>query len=63
MLPRANLLRSIWGYGPEVATRTIDIHISRLRRKLDLQPDRGFKLTSIYDQGYRLDRVAADDEV
>ena len=56
---RTRLLQEIWGYGPEIHTRTIDIHISRIRKKLDLTEEHGWKLTSIYHKGYRLERVAA----
>jgi two-component system phosphate regulon response regulator PhoB len=31
---RADLLREVWGYSAEVATRTLDTHIKRLREKL-----------------------------
>jgi hypothetical protein len=33
-LAKQELLRSVWGYGPGIATRTVDSHSSRLRRKL-----------------------------
>jgi two-component system phosphate regulon response regulator PhoB len=32
--PRADLLREVWGYSDDVATRTLDTHIKRLREKL-----------------------------
>jgi two-component system, OmpR family, response regulator RegX3 len=54
---RKELLKDIWGYGYGVQTRTIDIHISRIRNKLSLIPENGWRLTSIYNEGYRLDRV------
>lgn len=31
---RADLLREVWGYNADVATRTLDTHIKRLREKL-----------------------------
>ena len=34
IVPREALLRLIWGYGPRIRTRTLDVHIGRLRRKL-----------------------------
>lgn len=58
LISREKLLKEIWGYGPEVQTRTIDIHISRIRKKLSLHEEHGWKLTSIYHKGYRLDTVA-----
>ncbi|MET0269783.1 MAG: response regulator transcription factor [Sphingomonas sp.] len=54
-LRRDDILRNIWGEGVPAATRTLDVHISRLRTKLELRPERGFRLTALYGQGYRLD--------
>jgi len=61
LISRNQLLESIWGYGPEIQTRTIDIHISRIRKKLSLTEDSGWKLISIYHKGYRLERLAKPD--
>lgn len=57
LISRGKLLKEIWGYGPEIQTRTIDIHISRIRKKLFLFEENGWKLTSIYHKGYRLERL------
>ena len=57
LLNRDELLREIWGYGAEINTRTIEVHISRLRKKLELVPMRGWRLTSVHQVGYRLDRM------
>lgn len=57
LISRTCLLQDIWGYGPEIQTRTIDIHISRIRKKLELTEKNGWKLTSIYHKGYRLERI------
>lgn len=57
---RNDLLKDIWGYGHGVQTRTIDIHISRIRNKLSLIPENGWRLTSIYNEGYRLDHITKD---
>jgi two-component system response regulator RegX3 len=59
LLSRDHLLNKIWGHNSEVDTRTVDTHISRLRKKLQLDGSKGYKLTPIYGYGYRLDRVAA----
>ncbi len=58
LLSRDHLLESIWGFGPELVTRTVDTHISRLRRKLGLVPENGWRLKAIYHQGYRLEHLS-----
>jgi len=57
LLSRDHLLNKIWGLNTEVDTRTVDTHISRLRKKLLLDGSKGWKLTPIYGYGYRFDRV------
>ena len=34
ILPREFLLTAIWGYNDQVRTRTLDVHLARIRRKL-----------------------------
>jgi len=34
VVPRAVLLMRVWGYGSGIRTRTLDVHIRRLRRQL-----------------------------
>jgi len=60
LLSRDHLLETIWGFGPELVTRTVDTHISRLRRKLGLVPEKGWRLKAIYHQGYRLEQLGED---
>jgi two-component system, OmpR family, response regulator RegX3 len=57
LLSRDHLLNKIWGLNTDVDTRTVDTHISRLRKKLRLDGSKGWKLTPIYGYGYRFDRV------
>ena len=59
LLSRGHILQSVWGHQPDLTTRTVDTHVSRLRSKLGLTPDTGWQLNSIYNHGYRLERVAA----
>lgn len=62
MISRNHMLESIWGIeNKSVSTRTIDTHVSRLRKKLKLQEENGWVLSSIYQHGYRLERAAAQD--
>ena len=57
VMSRAYILRSVWGLNPDVETRTLDSHISRLRSKLGLRAENGWRLTPVYNHGYRLERV------
>lgn len=34
LVPRDTLLKVVWGYGSDVRTRTLDVHIRRLRKSL-----------------------------
>jgi len=56
VLSRGYILETVWGRSAEVNTRTVDTHISRLRRKLSIGAETGWKLTSIYQHGYRLEK-------
>ncbi len=59
MISRGHLLEAIWGIeNQSVSTRTVDTHVSRLRKKLKLSDDNGWKLSAIYQHGYRLERVS-----
>lgn len=51
---RSDLLANVWGRNAEISTRTVDIHISRLRKKLELTPENGWLLESVSGVGYRL---------
>ena len=56
VLSRGYILETVWGRSADVNTRTVDTHISRLRRKLAIGPENSWKLTSIYQHGYRLEK-------
>lgn len=62
LLSRGHLLEAVWGLNASVATRTVDTHVSRVRSKLELRPENGFRLTPAYNYGYRLESLPADDE-
>ena len=57
LLSRDHLIKVVWGTTPEIDTRTIDVHVSHLRSKLNLLPQFGWRLVSIYHQGYRLEHL------
>jgi DNA-binding response OmpR family regulator len=54
-LSRTRLLREVWGHAPDVQTRTVDIHIVELRRKLEPEPARPRHIVTVWKTGYRLD--------
>jgi DNA-binding response OmpR family regulator len=49
-ISRETLLRTVWGYGEGAKTRTVDVHILRLRRKLG--PEHGNAIKTIVRAGY-----------
>ena len=55
LLTRQELLENVWRTSPNIVTRTVDTHISRLRAKLALTPENGFELSTVYHKGYRLE--------
>lgn len=57
LLSRGHLMNVVWGSSSDVETRKVDVHVSHLRSKLKLVPERNWKLSSIYQQGYRLERI------
>lgn len=54
---RDALLENVWNLSTAVSTRTVDTHVSRLRKKLDLNGENGWRLAAIYQHGYRLEHV------
>lgn len=51
IVPREVLLQNIWGYSREIRTRTLDVHIRRLRKKLGSYGDQ--YIETIFGVGYR----------
>lgn len=63
ILSRSHILEAIWGIENEaVSTRTVDTHVSRLRKKLELCEEHGWVLSAIYQHGYRMENVATGAE-
>ena len=62
VLSRETLLQEVWGVTASINTRTVDTHVCRLRRKLAITPENGWRLQSIYQYGYRLEPVSPTAE-
>ncbi len=54
-LSRHYIMQTIWRTTATLATRTLDMHISRVRAKLALQPENGFRIFTVFGYGYRLE--------
>ncbi len=54
---REELLHKVWGYARNAGleTRTVDIHIAKLRRKIEPDPSHPRFLLTVRGAGYRLD--------
>ena len=57
-LTRAEIFRSVWGEEPYEASRTVDIHVHRIRRKLG--PEHGRNLVTVRRIGFRYETPAPD---
>ena len=58
-LSRAYIHESVWVRENDVPSRTMDTHVSRVRNKLHLRPENGFRLVPVYSYGYRLEKLGA----
>jgi len=57
---RDRLLDEVWGQDRFVTPRTVDVHIRRLREKIEAQPDRPRYLQTVRGAGYRFSAEATD---
>ncbi|MFT7260248.1 MAG: DNA-binding response OmpR family regulator [Glaciecola sp.] len=57
ILSRSFLLETVWGISSDLNTRTVDVHVSRVRKALGISPESGFRVKTIYQHGYRLEKV------
>jgi DNA-binding response OmpR family regulator len=51
---RQELLQEVWGYGPDVVSRTVDTHVLNLREKLEHNPGSPQHILTVRKYGYRL---------
>ncbi len=52
IVKRDDLMLMVWGYNSEVNTRTLDMHIVRLRKKIEVNPERPNWLITVRGEGY-----------
>lgn len=53
VIKREELMMVVWGYNSDVNTRTLDMHIVRLRKKIEDNPDTPHYLQTVRGIGYR----------
>ena len=54
-LTRSQIVEAVWGYAPDIESeRTVNVHIRRLREKIELKPDQPSLLLTVPGIGYRL---------
>jgi DNA-binding response OmpR family regulator len=58
VLSREYLLKQVWGVNADINTRTVDMHVSKVRRSLKINPEMGYRITTIFQHGYRLEKVS-----
>ena len=58
---RAEILQEVWGYTPDrhVDTRVVDVHISRLRAKLEIDPSNPDLILTARGMGYLFQRIVS----
>jgi DNA-binding response OmpR family regulator len=60
-LSRAYILEAVWSRDIDIPSRTMDTHISRVRSKLNLRPENGYRLAPVYSYGYRLEQMTPEN--
>ena len=53
VINREELMMEVWGYNADVNTRTLDMHIVRLRKKIENNPDSPQYLQTVRGVGYK----------
>jgi DNA-binding response OmpR family regulator len=53
VISRDELLEKVWHYDSSIFTRTVDVHVAQLRKKLDSNPQRPVNFITVRGMGYR----------
>lgn len=56
VIPRGDLLESVWGYASDAETRTLDNFVVRLRKYFERDPSRPIFFQTVRGVGYRFSR-------
>lgn len=60
IVTRDELLSRVWGYEYHGDTRLLDVHVRRLRRKVELDPDRPVLVLTVRGSGYKIGDAGPD---
>lgn len=52
-VPRSRLLKEIWGYTPDIESRTVEVHMGLLRQKLEKNPQEPVHFITVRGLGYK----------
>lgn len=55
VVSREEILNTVWGYSIVPNTRTVDVHVARLRQKIEPNPGKPLHLLTVHNMGYRFD--------
>jgi two-component system, OmpR family, response regulator MtrA len=58
VVTREELLRRVWGYDYFGDTRLLDVHVRRLRRKVEHDPDNPRRVLTVRGRGYRAGQLS-----
>ena len=53
VVTREQLLRAVWGYDRFLLTRTVDVHVAKLRSKIEDNPGQPRHLATVHGNGYK----------
>ena len=54
-LTRSQIVEAVWGYAPDLdSERTVNVHIRRLREKIELRPEQPTLILTVPGIGYRM---------
>ena len=57
VVSRREIYEEVWGHRVPMESRSVDTHVSRIRKVLQLDGANGLRLISVYQHGYRLEEA------